>query len=243
MLVAEGVKVIASALDADADIEAIYASESLSGSEESRALLARARKLGVPIFVLAPGILERIADAQAPQPLLATVRVTTGELAELQAAETLFVLVDVRDPGNLGAILRVADATGIGAVICCTGCADWQNPKAVRASAGSCFSVRVIEGGEARAVLSALRERGFRTIGTQASGGSELAGFDFAGKSAIVFGNEASGLSGEITTLLDEAVTIPMMGSAQSLNVATAAAVIGFAHASRARATRGGAVR
>lgn len=226
VLVAEGPKVIAAALDAGAEIEAVYFAPDADATSMAKAVLERARDLGVVTVALAPGVLEKAADARTPQPLLATVRTIPRGLEAAFDTDAVLVLVDVRDPGNLGAILRVADATGIGAVVACVGTVDWQSPKAVRASAGSCFALRIIDGEEPHVAISTLRRRGFRTVATAIHGGVAQDEIDFRNRVALVLGNEASGLARHLEALVDQVVTIPMAGSTESLNVATAAAVI-----------------
>jgi RNA methyltransferase, TrmH family len=226
VLVAEGPKVIAAALDAGAEIEAIFAAPSAERGAMAHAVLERAVDLGIETVRFAPRVMDSVAEARTPQALIATVRTIERGLDAALDADAVLVLVDVRDPGNLGAILRVADATGIGAVIACVGCVDWQSPKAVRASAGSCFALRIVDGEEPEAVLAELRVVGFRTIATAAQGGTAYDEIDYRKQVAIVLGNEASGLPENLEGFVDEVVTIPMAGAAESLNVATAAAVI-----------------
>lgn len=226
VVVAEGTKVVAAALAAGAEIEAIYAAPETDETPAANAVLAQARSIGVTTFLLADGVMARVADTKTPQSLLATVRVPARNLEAVLGARAALVLVDVRDPGNLGAIVRVADATGVGAVICCAGCADWQSPKAVRASAGSVFSLPIADGGDPVEVLTALRAQRYLCVGTAAKGGVNPADLEFGDKTAVVLGNEASGLAPDLGAYFDAVTSIPMGGQTQSLNVATAAAVI-----------------
>jgi RNA methyltransferase, TrmH family len=138
------------------------------------------------------------------------------------------VCVDVRDPGNAGTIIRTADAAGVGAVICCEGTVDPTNPKTVRASAGSLFHVPVVTGPGAPEVLRTLTGWGFVTAGAVVRGGSDYATFDWRRRVALVLGNESSGLGGAIADLVDEHISIPMAGRAESLNVGSSAAVLCF---------------
>ncbi len=133
----------------------------------------------------------------------------------------VMVLVDVRDPGNAGTMIRTADAAGVDAVIHCEGSVDPTNPKTVRASAGSIFHVPVVSGGAAAEVVALLRRWEFTTVGTAARDGVDYAGFDWRQRVALVFGNEASGLADELMGGLDQRVSIPMVGHAESLNVAS----------------------
>ncbi len=184
---------------------------------------------------LAPGVLERVADAVTPQPLAAIVATTAVELEALQTAEFVVVCTDVRDPGNLGTILRVAEASGAGGVICCEGSVDAYSPKTVRASAGSLFHVPVVAGGDSLEVLDRMGRWGVHRLGTDAHGGTPYDSLNFASPTALVLGNEAHGLPRGIEAHLDGTVTIPMVGRTESLNVGMAAAVVCFERARQRR--------
>jgi TrmH family RNA methyltransferase len=165
-----------------------------------------------------------------PQPLLAVVPAVDVPLSHLleRPVDLVVVCVDVRDPGNAGTVLRSAEAAGAGGVICCDGSVDVFNPKTVRASAGALFHVPVVAGGDPDEVLDQLGRAGLRRIGTAARGGVPYTDADMTGPVAIVLGNEAHGLSRDLTSRLDGLITIPMAGRAESLNVGMAAAVICF---------------
>ena len=149
-------------------------------------------------------------------------------LDSLAGATLVVVCVDVRDPGNLGTVIRSADAAGADAVVCCDGTVDPTNPKCVRATAGSLFHVPVVEGGSAVDAIGALSRLGFTTVATVVRGGTDYAAFDWTGPVALVLGNEAGGLDGGLVGTLDVGVTIPMAGRAESLNVGVSAAVLCF---------------
>ena len=146
--------------------------------------------------------------------------------------------MDVRDPGNLGTVIRTADAAGVDAVVCCDGTVDPTNPKCVRATAGSLFHVPVVEGGTAAAAVAELSARGFTTVATVVRGGTDYAAFDWTRPVALVLGNEAGGLSDELVASLDAGVTIPMAGRSESLNVSVSAAVLCFEALRQRRAPR-----
>jgi len=143
------------------------------------------------------------------------------------------VCVDVRDPGNAGAVIRVADAAGADAVVCCAGTVDPFNPKTVRASAGSVVHLPVVVAGEPAAVLDDLGRRGMTRVAAVARGGTPYTEAALRTPLALVLGNEASGLPAGLEDRLDERVTVPMRGGAESLNVSTAAAVLCFEVARR----------
>lgn len=211
------------ALAAGAPVEAVYAGPGAPGE-----LLDRAEAAGLRVHRLAPGVVERVAGTVNPQPVLAVVRAVDRPLAELAGATLVVVCVDVRDPGNAGSVLRSAEAAGADGIVCCGGSVDVYNPKTVRASAGSIFHVPLVAGGDAMEVLQALARSGLRRLGTTIGAGRRYTEVDLTVPTALVFGNEASGLPARVSAGLDELVTIPLAGRTSSLNVGMAAAVLCF---------------
>lgn len=180
-----------------------------------------------PAFELAPGVMERVASTTTPQANLVVVRrrepgVTLGDLSFVVVADR------VGDPGNLGTILRSAEAAGVEAIVLTAGSVDVTNPKTVRASAGAMFHVPVIE-----VELDDVRDAGLRLIGTTSHGGVSHTDADWTGRIALVLGNEAHGLDDDAP--VDTWVRIDHRGRAESLNVAMAATVLCF-EAARHRA-------
>jgi RNA methyltransferase, TrmH family len=241
-LVVEGTALLSAALDAGAAVEAVYVATGGRGDPGVNEVVERAYSSGARLFDLAPGVVDRIADTVTPQPVLAVVGYAPARLEDVAGTSMVAVCVDVRDPGNAGAIIRTADAAGVGAVICCEGTVDPTNPKTVRASAGSLFHVPVVTGPGAPEVLRTLGGSGFVTVGAVVRGGSDYATFDWRQPVALVLGNESSGLDASIADLVDERISIPMAGRAESLNVGSSAAVLCF-EALRQRRTEGGAGR
>jgi TrmH family RNA methyltransferase len=185
---------------------------------------------------LAADVLERVADTVTPQPVAAIVGSVDVDLDALRSSQFVVVCVDVRDPGNLGTVLRVAEASGAGGVICCEGSVDAFSPKTVRASAGSLFHVPVVAGGEPLEVLDRMGRWGVHRVGADAHGGSPYDTVDLTVPTALVLGNEAHGLPPRVGAHLDGTVTIPMIGRTESLNVGMAAAVLCFERARQQRA-------
>lgn len=200
---------------------------------EMASLLDAALQQGARVFDLAPGVLERVADTVTPQPVLAVVGMPTATLEDLADTTFVVVCVDVRDPGNAGAVIRVAHAAGAGAVVCSEGTVDPFNPKTVRASAGSVFHIPIVMAGDAGDALDALRGHGLRCLAAVSRGGTPYTDVDLSTPLALVLGNEASGLPPLLEERLDGRLTIPMGGGAESLNVSTAAAVLCFEAARR----------
>lgn len=190
------------------------------------------------VFELASGVLERVASTNAPQAPIAIVEMAQIDPSQLQTASFVIALDRVSDPGNLGTILRSAEAAGADLVVLTPGGVDPYNPKVVRASAGALFHVPVIV-----AALDDVAAAGLRLIGTSshAADGRTVVSHtdvDFTGRVAIVMGNEAAGLPDEwddVNGPIGEWVTIPHAGRSESLNVAMATTVLVF-EAARQRA-------
>lgn len=231
----EGAKVLTAALDAGAAVESLYYSPEALRAPAALAVLERAAAAGVRAFPLQGGVLERVADTVTPQPLCGIVAAPDRPLGQLLGGRLLLVCVDVRDPGNLGAILRSADAAGAGGVVCCEGGADPHSPKVVRASAGALFSLPLASAVPAGEALRTLGEAGYRRLAAQARGGQDYARAPLGGRVALLLGNEARGLPEELARELEGTLTIPMAGRAESLNVAMAATLLAFEVARRHR--------
>jgi TrmH family RNA methyltransferase len=181
---------------------------------------------------LAPGVLERVADTVTPQPVLAVLPMLEHDDSALatppEKGALLVVLVDVRDPGNAGTVLRTADAAGVRGVIFSGDSVDPYNPKTVRSSAGSLFHVPFFVQGDAPALAASLAATGYRTLAATARDGDDYAQLDWNVPSAIFLGNEASGLTADVLAAVSGALAIPMEGRAESLNVGVACAVVSF---------------
>ena len=222
--VVEGSKLVGEALRAGAAVEGVY----VAAEGRHDPVVAEASAQGVRVFDLGPGVIERVTDTVTPQPVLAVAGLRDVALEDVRDAGLVVVCVDVRDPGNLGTVLRTAEASGVGAVICCEGTVDVYNPKCVRASAGSMFHVPVVAGGEPVDVLEQVGAWGKRRLGTAADHGEPYHQVDFRRPTALVLGNEAHGLPARVNGSVDGWVTVPMVGRAESLNVGMAAAVLCF---------------
>jgi len=181
--------------------------------------------------------LATLTETAHPQGLVAICSTVDRPLAEAVGGDPrlVAVLAEVRDPGNAGTVLRCADAAGADAVILAGDAVDPYNGKCVRASAGSLFHVPIARGVPAAAALDALRGRGLQVLAADGAGDTDLDELTDAGglaaPTAWLFGNEAWGLPAELADLADRRVRIPIYGAAESLNLATAAAVCLYASA------------
>jgi RNA methyltransferase, TrmH family len=252
--VAEGAELVRCALEAGLPVESVYVAPEGDHDAATQAVCRRAQAAGARIFLLGPGVVERVADTVTPQPVLAVLPMpaepaagTAGSERPAGAADTpvwavepwslVVVLVEVRDPGNAGTVLRAADASGSAAVVFAGNCVDPYNPKTVRASAGSLFHVPLVVRDEPLALAAELSSAGFRTLATVVRDGQDYADVDWSVPTALFLGNESAGLDPAVVGAADGRLAIPMEGRAESLNVGVACAVVCF-EANRQR--RGG---
>jgi RNA methyltransferase, TrmH family len=225
--VVEGPDLVRAALDAAVEFEAIYLDADASKDEVLLDLVAVASTHGVRVFSLAAGVLDRVADTATPQPIMAAVRLPISELSAIAPDGLILILHDVRDPGNAGTLIRSADAAGASGLIFTGTSVDPFNPKTLRSTAGSIFHVPVAVASLEDAV-SHLHSRGVRVLATVIRGGSGLREVDFSKPTAVVIGNEASGLDDAAIALCDGSLSIEMAGANESLNAGVAGSLIVF---------------
>jgi TrmH family RNA methyltransferase len=210
-------------------------------------LVAGAADAGISVHVVSGEVMSELAQTVTPQGLLAACGFIDVPLETITRARPALValLANVRDPGNAGTVLRAADAAGADAVIFSDASVDPYNGKCVRASAGSLFHLPVAalseEGIRLPQAIAALRAAGLRVIAADGRSGATLDDTGtrelLAGPTAWLFGNEAWGLPPDLLDMADASVAVPIYGKAESLNLATAAAVCLYASASAQRSS------
>lgn len=236
--VLEGPKIVEDALRRNAVFDAIFLGP--NARVAFRDLLELAAVDDVPVFDLKEGVLEKLGSTRTPQPVIAVATIPPRPaIASLTGEGPVIVAVGVSDPGNLGTLLRSAEASGCAGVVCCGESVDVYNPKVVRASAGAVFGIPIVAPrprvvNDPIETLGELRDAGRLLYGATA-GGTPAPSVDLTAKVALVLGNEAHGLSDEILALVDGVISIPMAGAVESLNVAMAGTVLAF-EAARQRA-------
>ncbi len=226
-------------------VDALY-----TGPDADPAYARAAAAARVEVRTASAEVMAAMADAVTPQPVLAVAHSVDVGLQQVLDGRprTLVVLAQVRDPGNAGTVVRAADASGADAVVLTTGSVDVHAPKVVRSTAGSLFHVPVVTGVPLDDVLAACRAAGVRTLATAADGETDLDALQdeaATGRGALtephawVMGNEAWGLPAADAARADHRVSIPILGAAESLNLAMAATVCLYASARARRAAAG----
>ncbi|RKN65499.1 RNA methyltransferase [Paenibacillus ginsengarvi] len=223
----EGIHLVQEAIRFEAGVQTLLYSAERGMPAEIEALLdSGAVAECIPV---SEQVLAKCSDAQTPQPVIAIVNKAGGEAERLLVREdSLVVVVDgVQDPGNLGTIIRSADAVGATGVVLGKGTVDLYNPKTVRSTMGSLFHLPVVEA-DLLPLLAKAREQGVRLLNTSLQAKQSCYEADLTGPVWFVLGNEGKGVSPEVAAQIGEHVIIPMKGPAESLNVAMAATVLLF---------------
>jgi TrmH family RNA methyltransferase len=214
------------ALNSSYEFESIICDQKGSETLEGYADIIHER--GIPCYSVTDEVMAAVSTTVTPQGITAICHMLHMELTELLALIPSFLLVAnrIRDPGNLGNMVRVADAAGTEGMIVCSESVDIYNPKTVRSTAGSIFHLPIsIDIGLAEAVHE-MHERGYTVYAADAHHGSDMWEIEWPDRLALVMGNEAWGIPEEEEALADARVRIPLFGKAESLNVSAAAAVL-----------------
>jgi TrmH family RNA methyltransferase len=225
LFLVEGPAAVQEALDAGALTELFVGRPTLARYPH---LVAAARAAGVPVATATDDAIAALSDTTTPQGVVGVARAIDVGLPEVLAgpAELVVILHELRDPGNVGTIVRSADAAGAQAVVVTRASADPYNGKAVRSSAGSLFHLPIAVDVPLPDAVQGFRARGCRILAADAAGRDVTTTQErLRGPVAWVFSNEAHGLRAELRQLADEMVGVPVYGSAESLNVAMAATV------------------
>ncbi|MEO5842510.1 MAG: RNA methyltransferase [Acidimicrobiales bacterium] len=183
----------------------------------------------IPVFVLDSKTFDGVASTVTPQFAMAVVSWQSAAIGDVAFQQGPVIVLDgVADPGNVGTIVRTADAAGASAVFAGPRNADVTAPKVVRSAAGSLLRVPVVTSLTTADAIIALRARSVRCVGASARGGVSYTDFDWSLPVALVMGSEAHGIDDDVAALLDAEVFIDMAPGAESLNVAMACAVLAF---------------
>ena len=237
----DGIKLFSEAVSSGVEIESAFIAEGARERifDKLGNFLIDATEKGCQIKILSDGVFEKISEEKSPEGIIciakyidkfhkiATINNIEAFIGEIINSEkSVFALESVRDPGNLGTIIRSAVAFGVDCILLSDDCADLYNPKTIRAAMGTLFKQNVLIVEDMKTALKMLSENGRKTYAAALSNDARLLGkCDLTLKDCIVVGNEGHGLSGEIISVCDEKMLIPMTPNAESLNAAIASSV------------------
>lgn len=227
----EGPHLVEEALRSRAPVTTVLYARSKAGNVAAALLELAGQETGIEWIAATDAVLAKLSDTQTPQGVVAVVEkipLTPEQFLGGRNPRGFVVVLDaVQDPGNLGTIIRCADAVGADGVVLGRGTVDLYNPKTVRSTMGSMFHLPILEANLAD-ILPQAREAGARIVGTSLQATHSCYETDLTQPTWLVFGNEGQGMSAATAALVTDPVIIPMHGRAESLNVAMAATVLLF---------------
>jgi TrmH family RNA methyltransferase len=225
LLLIEGSRFILEAVDAGAQCSECFYSEEAHSAEDRR-LLTYLEQIGVELVPVSHQVLSTLADTLTPQGVVAVAQTPNQAGPDVLTSVDLVLIADeIRDPGNLGAILRTVAAVGAGLILM-AGSVDLTNPKVIRSSAGACYAVPIWWAATQVEVTTALKQRDYRTYVLDMHGSGSIYQVDLQGRVALVVGNEAHGPSPVWEHQGAQCIHIPMPGRVESLNAGVASAVV-----------------
>lgn len=219
----EGRRAVVEGIEAKA-AERLIVTDTFSKTKEYRSI----NKNSLPVTILSEAMFQRISETKTPQGIAAICKIKKHDLQRvLKEEKDILLLEDVRDPGNMGTVIRTAAAAGFGAIVASDGCVDVYNPKVVRSTVGCIFKMKIIQcKGKFGDIADEIKHSGFKIFAAHPRGGKDLFKTDFQDKTAIALGNEANGLSEMMLRKCDGLVTISMEKGVESLNASVAAALM-----------------
>ena len=222
--IVEGIKIVAEAIEENADIECIVICEDCvnNGSIDKKILYEIAK---FKCIYVTEKIFDTLTDVTNPQGILAVIN-RKNENSNIDYSDDFIVVLDgIQDPGNLGTILRTVDSANLKQIIVSKETADSYNPKVVRSTMGGIFRVNIIKSDNLVETLKQMQKHGFEVVVTSLDTKNSIYDINY-NKKVVVIGNEANGVSKEIQELADKKVIIPMLGKTESLNAGVAAGIM-----------------
>lgn len=223
----EGIKIIEEAINNGYPIKNVIYTDQLLNTEGGTEFFEKIKELNNLVYV-SSNIFKEISDTENPQGILGIASFEHKILNDMIIIEKPFLLLldGVQDPGNMGTIIRTADAFNVNGIIITDGCVDPYNPKVVRATMGSIFRVPLYYTSNGTIELNKLKEMNIKIFATSLEGSVPIYDADFNDGFVMVIGNESKGVSQDIFSISDKLIKIPMPGKSESLNAGVAASII-----------------
>jgi TrmH family RNA methyltransferase len=235
--VIEGYKLIEEALEYNKPFLQLVICESALRSKEAEELVNKAQEAAIDTYIVNDKLFADISELDTPQGAIAVLYKQEHDLEKVLFKDkyNIIILDEVRDPGNVGTIIRTADACGLDAVFLSKGCVDLYNSKTIRATMGSMFHIPVITEVDILKLIDVLKSSSAIVLGADPHSSRSCIAAEVHSKTAIVIGNEAKGMRAEVKEAVTQNISIPMPGKAESLNAGIAAAILMYEFAVRRR--------
>lgn len=225
----EGIRFVEEALKEHVKIDKIFVSEKLEYINGGKEILKTIDGMKNEYFILSHKLFKEISDTDNPQGILAQIEMKKYSLDDMINKDNFFVVLDsIQDPGNMGTIIRTADAAGATGLILSGGCVDVYNPKVLRSTMGSIFHIPIYNSDDILKDLNYIKEKKIILCAAHLEGKTAYYNLDHASDIAVIIGNEAKGISDDIKDISNILVKIPMLGRAESLNASVAAGLLMF---------------
>ncbi|MCG4586237.1 23S rRNA (guanosine(2251)-2'-O)-methyltransferase RlmB, partial [Anaerosalibacter bizertensis] len=224
----EGVKIVEECIKWNIEPEYIFFSNDLFKTTGGERLFNEIKKYDHKLINLPNRLLKDISDTKNPQGILAVLNFNDIDFRVILEKKDKFIIIldEIQDPGNMGTIIRTADAFGASGVVLTPNCVDIYNPKVVRSTMGSLFHIPIAQVEDKIQLIEELKNKHVKIYATSLESANYVYDIDFRRDFALVIGNESKGISQQILDLADNIVKIPIMGNAESLNAAIASSII-----------------
>lgn len=223
----EGVRALEEAVGGDLALATVAICPDLIDGDRAEQLARELSQMDVEALQIGEEAFRSFSQVQSPEGLAAAVSIPGLRLEQLPAdADLIVAAVDLRDPGNMGSLVRAADAAGAQALVAAGTCVDVFDPKVVRATAGSVFHLPIVNNAPPMGLIDWARNAGVRTVAAHLENARPHTAIRYPKRTMVIVGNEAHGLPEEIARNADQRAYIPMPGRAESLNVTVAAGIL-----------------
>ena len=224
----EGLRLCEEAADSSWPIESVLFTASFEQKPRGELLLRKLQKRNAQLSPVKAQVLSKLSDTVTAQGIICVAKTKSLPFRDLweKNPRVLVALDGIGDPGNVGTLIRTADAFGIGGVILSGDTVELYNPKVVRSTMGSLFHLPVFDDVDLKQAIPQLKKRRFKIFGTDAKRGRKIQRLSPSGKVCILIGSEAEGLGSESLQLCDDVIRIATYGKAESLNVAVAGGIL-----------------
>lgn len=226
----EGFRLCDELAQSDWETESVLFTSSFQDSPDGKKLLQKFEKRKVETIPVKAEVVRKLSDTVTPQGIIGVVKIKKFSSDELcsGSSNVILALDKIRDPGNVGTLIRTADAFGIDGVILSSDSVELYNPKVVRSTMGSIFHLPIFDDVDLEKIIPKLKKLNFKIFGTDAKEGGDFGKLDCSGKICILIGSEAKGLNERLFPLSDEIIRIPTYGKAESLNASVAGGILLF---------------
>jgi TrmH family RNA methyltransferase len=224
----EGIRLCEEVVNSDWEIDSVLFTSSFQDLPAGKKLLQKFERRNVEIIPVKTEIVKKLSDTVTPQGIISVVKIRGFSLDQLWSGDSNIILAldAIRDPGNVGALIRTADAFGIDGVILSSDSVELYNPKVVRSTMGSIFHLPILDEVDLEETIPNLKKRNFKIYGTDVKEGKDSDKVDYSEKICLLIGSEAEGLNNNLLKLSDEIIRIPIVGRAESLNASVAGGIL-----------------